>query len=180
MAAHQAPLSLVFSRQNTGVGCHVLLQCMKVKSESEITQSCPTLSDPMDYSLSGSSTHGIFQARVREWVTIAFSNGLLNFLYLHDSVLEGYTFLRICPFLPSCPFYWHVVADSSLLWSFVFLCYLSWFLIFLILPIWFFSLIFFMSLANSLSILFIFSKNQLLALLIFAMVTFVSFHLFLL
>ena len=45
-------------------GCHFLLQCMKVKSESEVTQSCPTLSDPMDYSLPGSSTHGIFQARV--------------------------------------------------------------------------------------------------------------------
>ena len=53
--------------KNTGVGCHFLLQCMKVKSESEIAQSCPTLSDPMDCSLPGSSTHGIFQARVLEW-----------------------------------------------------------------------------------------------------------------
>ena len=59
--------------KNTGVGCHFLLQCMKVKSESEVTQSCPTLSDPMDYSLPGSSTYGIFQARVLEWVAIAFS-----------------------------------------------------------------------------------------------------------
>ena len=50
--------------KNTGVGCHFLLQCMKVKSESEVTQSCPTLSDPMDCSLPGSSAHGIFQARV--------------------------------------------------------------------------------------------------------------------
>ena len=58
---------------NTGVGCHFLLQCMKVKSESEVTQSCPTLSDPMDCSLPGSSIHGIFQARVLEWVAIAFS-----------------------------------------------------------------------------------------------------------
>ena len=49
--------------KNTGVGCHFLLQCMKVKSESEVTQSCPTLSDPMDYSLSGSSVHGIFQSK---------------------------------------------------------------------------------------------------------------------
>ena len=57
--------------KNTGVGCHVLLQCMKVKSESEVARSCPTLSDPMDCSLSGSSTHGIFQARILEWVTIA-------------------------------------------------------------------------------------------------------------
>ena len=58
---------------NTGVGCHFLLQCMKVKSESEITQSCPTVSDPMDCSPPGSSIHGIFQARVLEWVAIAFS-----------------------------------------------------------------------------------------------------------
>ena len=50
--------------KNTGVGCHFLLQCMKVKSESEVAQSCPTLSDPMDCSLPGSSVHGIFQARV--------------------------------------------------------------------------------------------------------------------
>ena len=52
--------------KNTGVGCHFLLQCMKVKIESEVTQSCPTLSDPMDCSLPGSSVHGIFQARVLE------------------------------------------------------------------------------------------------------------------
>ena len=60
--------------KNTGVGCHFLLQCMKVKSESEVTQSCPTLSDPMDCSLSGSSIREIFQARVLEWGAIAFSN----------------------------------------------------------------------------------------------------------
>ena len=59
--------------KNTGVGGHFLLQCMKVKSESEVTQWCPTLSDPMDYSLPGSSIHGIFQARVLEWGAIAFS-----------------------------------------------------------------------------------------------------------
>ena len=59
--------------KNTGVGCHFLLQCMKVKSESEVAQSCPTLSDPMDCSPLGSSVHGIFQARVLEWVAIAFS-----------------------------------------------------------------------------------------------------------
>ena len=60
--------------KNTGVGCHFLLQCMKVKSESEVAQSCPTLGDPMDCSLPGSSIHGIFQARVLEWVAIAFSD----------------------------------------------------------------------------------------------------------
>ena len=57
--------------KNTGVGCHFLLQCMEVKSESEVTQLCPTLSDPMDCSLPGSSVHGIFQARVLEWVAVA-------------------------------------------------------------------------------------------------------------
>ena len=60
--------------ENTGVGCHFLLQCMKVKSESEVAQSCLTLSDPMDCSLTGSSVHGIFQARVLEWDAIAFSD----------------------------------------------------------------------------------------------------------
>ena len=59
--------------KNTGVGCHFLLQCMKVKSESEVAQSCPTLSDPMDCSPSGSSIHGIFQARLLEQGAIAFS-----------------------------------------------------------------------------------------------------------
>ena len=66
--------------KNTGVGCHVLLQCMKVKSESEVTQSCPTLSDPMDCSLPGSSIHGIFRARVLEWGAIAFSENMLSLL----------------------------------------------------------------------------------------------------
>ena len=59
--------------KNTGVGCHFPLQCMKVKSKSEVAQSCPTLQDPMDCSLPGSSVHGIFQARVLEWGAIAFS-----------------------------------------------------------------------------------------------------------
>ena len=59
--------------KNTGMGCHFLLQCMKGKSESEVTQLCPTLSDSMYCSLPGSSVHGIFQARLLEWVSIAFS-----------------------------------------------------------------------------------------------------------
>ena len=59
--------------KNTGVGCHFLLQCMKVKSESEVIQSCLTLSHPMDCSLPGSSIHGIFQARVLEWGATALS-----------------------------------------------------------------------------------------------------------
>ena len=73
--------------KNTGVGCHFLLQCVTVKSESEVAQSCPTLSDPMDYSPPGSSTHGIFQARVLEWGAIAFSVGpsvLLQMALFHS------------------------------------------------------------------------------------------------
>ena len=58
--------------KNAEVGCH-FLQCMKVKRESEVAQSCLTLRDPVDCSLPGSSVHGIFQARVLEWVAIAFS-----------------------------------------------------------------------------------------------------------
>ena len=72
-AAHQAPHPWDSPGKNTGLGCHFLLQCTKVKSESEVVQSCPTLSEPMDCSLPGSSVHGIFQARVLEWVAIAFS-----------------------------------------------------------------------------------------------------------
>ena len=59
--------------KNTGVGCHFLLQCMRVKNQNEVIQLCPILSDLMDYSLPGSSVHGIFQARVLEWDAIAFS-----------------------------------------------------------------------------------------------------------
>ena len=69
--------------KNTGVGCHFLLQCMKVKSESEVAQSCPTLSNPMDYSLPGSSIHGIFQARVLECqasLSITNSQSLLKLM----------------------------------------------------------------------------------------------------
>ena len=92
--------------KNTGVSCHFLLRCMKVKSESEVSQLCPTLSNPLDCSPPGSSVHGIFQARVLEWAAIAFSvrrtkfkkkkKGTLNFgtngnvkLYNHSCVLSG-------------------------------------------------------------------------------------------
>ena len=61
--------------KNTGVGCHFLLQCMKVQSESEVAQSCPTLSDPMDCSPPGSSVHGIFQARALEWGAVYKAHG---------------------------------------------------------------------------------------------------------
>ena len=70
--------------KNTGVGCRFLLQCMKVKSESEVAQSCPTLCDPIDYSLPGSSVHGIFQARVLDWVATV---GTLNIYSMKTSHL---------------------------------------------------------------------------------------------
>ena len=72
-AAHQASRPWDSPGKNTGLGCQFLLQCMKVKSESEVAQSCLTLRNPMDCSLPGSSIHGIFQARVLEWGAIAFS-----------------------------------------------------------------------------------------------------------
>ena len=79
--------------KNTGVGCHCLLQCMKVKSESEDAQSCPTPSDLMDCSLPGSSIHGIFQARVLEWGAIAFSGEATlrytNFQAVGNELLEN-------------------------------------------------------------------------------------------
>ena len=78
--------------KNTGVGCHFLLQCMKVKSKSEVAQSCLTLHDPMDWSLPGSSVYGIFQARVLEWGAIAFSNGWLLLLLL----LSCFSHVRLC------------------------------------------------------------------------------------
>ena len=95
-AAHQAPRPWVSPCKNTGVSCHFLLQCMKVKSESEVAPSCPTLSDPMDCSLPGSSIHGIFQARVLEWGAIAFSQQIQ---YVNStSVFLVYKML--CEYLP--------------------------------------------------------------------------------
>ena len=73
--------------KNTGVGCHFLLQCMKVKSESEVAQSCLTLRGPMDHSLPVSSVHGIFQARVLEWGATALS---------HEQ-RRIYQFFQLCP-----------------------------------------------------------------------------------
>ena len=84
MAAHQAPPSPGFSRQEHSSGLHFLLQCLKVKNEREVTQSCPTLRNPMDCSLPGSSVHGIFQASVLEWGAIAFSRGQYTMLLIID------------------------------------------------------------------------------------------------
>ena len=98
-AAYQAPLSLGFSRQEQWNGLPFLLQCMRVKSESEITQSCPTLSDPMDYSPPGSSIHGIFQARVLELCAIAFSNLYLNVVFFKQFPSINLTYVFICPLI---------------------------------------------------------------------------------
>ena len=73
MAAHRLPRPWDSPGKNTGVGCHFFLQRMKVKSESEVAQSCLTLSNPMDRSPPGSPIHGILQVRVLEWGAIAFS-----------------------------------------------------------------------------------------------------------
>ena len=88
--------------KNTGVGCHFLLQCMKVKSESEVAQSCSTLSDPMDCSLPGSSTQGIFQARVLEWGAIAFSVMRLRFFFFFFNLLFLNLFFSVCSLFLKC------------------------------------------------------------------------------
>ena len=88
--------------KNTGVGCHFLLQCMKVKSESEVAQSCPTPSD-MDCSPPGASIHGIFQARVLEWVAIAFSDKFYD-LSIHSASIY---------WAPACVLSCSVVFNSS-------------------------------------------------------------------
>jgi len=89
--------------KNTGVGCHFLLQCMKVKGESEVTQSCPTLSDPMDCSLPGFSIHGILQARVLEWGAIAFSDSILYIpLFIVSQKSHLHTLVSISSMLRSC------------------------------------------------------------------------------
>ena len=94
--------------KNTGVGCHVLLQCMKVKSESEVAQSCPTPSNLMDCSLPGSSVHGIFQARVLEWGAIAFSLSTPPVKHQnrvvpnHNTFFEIYWFSKLWEILVRC------------------------------------------------------------------------------
>ena len=77
--------------KNIAVGCHFLLQCVKVKSESEVAQSCPTPSDPMDCSPPGSSIHGIFQARVLEWGAICFSAIISNYIQIKWTTWKKWT-----------------------------------------------------------------------------------------
>ena len=93
------------SGKNTGVGCHFLLQCIKVKREREVTHSCLTLSDPVDCSLPGSSIHGIFQTRVLEWGAIAFSGIYTilsqpeNFNYMFFILMHEMPFLIVSTWL---------------------------------------------------------------------------------
>ena len=89
--------------KNTGVGCHFLLQCVKVKSEREVAQSCPTLSDPVDHSLPGSSVHGIFQARALEWGAIAFSDKITSVSKMENLVSfpKFHSLFFFLPFPPS-------------------------------------------------------------------------------
>ena len=89
--------------KNTGVGCHFLLQRMKVKSESEVTQSCPTLSDPVNCSLPGSLVHGIFQARPLEWGAIAFSAA--HILPCPTSSSEN-SLICVCVCVCACDLFW--------------------------------------------------------------------------
>ena len=81
--------------KNTGVGCHFLLQFMKVKSEREVAQSCPTPSDPMDCSLPGSSVHGIFQARVLEWGAIWQGGAKASFFTFHAIFMKKQLFASL-------------------------------------------------------------------------------------
>ena len=89
--------------KNTGVGCHFLLQCMKVKSESEVAQSCPTLNDPMDCSPPGSSIHGICQARVLEWgAMISSLSHSIVFLYFFALITKEGFLISPCYSLELC------------------------------------------------------------------------------
>ena len=89
--------------KNTGVGCHFLLQCMKVRDESEVAQSCPTLRDPMDCSLPGSSIHGIFLVKVLEWGAIAFSDKLSHTCLKTTDVCVCVCVCVCDKWLQSCP-----------------------------------------------------------------------------
>ena len=104
--------------KNTGVGCHFLLQCMKAKSEREVAQSCPTLSDPMDCSLPGSSVHGIFQPRVLEWGAIAFSIYMYICLYMCKVYMcvyiYIYTYTHTCVYV--CVYLCIRTSLNSVIW----------------------------------------------------------------
>ena len=116
-----SPVPGILQARTLGVGCHFLLQCMKVKSESEVTQSCPTGRDPMDYSLPGSSANGIFQARVLERVAIAFSNVLpkfLNLRFIFWSILGNRDF-QIVKYIPN-DILKYITRSNIFIWVFTF------------------------------------------------------------
>ena len=98
--------------KKTGVGCHFLPQCVKVKSESEVAQSYRTLSDPMDCSLPGSSVHGVFQARVLEWGAIAFSESSF-YLRLNNWVLMYHLYGMTVTHHPAALAFYHASSYSS-------------------------------------------------------------------
>ena len=103
--------------KNTGVGCHFLLQCIKVKSESEVAQSCSSLSDPMDCSLLGPSVHGIFQARLLEWGAVQFLNKQSLFFQIkyskNKSSLKKNSMSSVCFLCLLCNFYFLVIHQFS-------------------------------------------------------------------
>ena len=111
--------------KNTGVGCHFLLQCVKVKSEREVSQSCPTLSDPMDCSPPGFSVHGVFQARVLEWGAIAFSINSSRSLLIESCIFSILfpEFLIIFTIIILNSFSGSLPTSSSFTWTSVFLVY---------------------------------------------------------
>ena len=110
--------------KNTGVCCHFPLQCTKVKRESEITQSCLSPSDPVDCSLPGSSVHGILQARVLEWVAIAFSKVTCKCLQSQMFALSITKLpINVCSWdcvlitIPISMTYWIIKSDLNLLFT---------------------------------------------------------------
>ena len=110
MAAHEAPPSLGFSRQEHWRGLPFPSPMHESESDSEVAQSCPTLSDPMDCSLPGSSVHGIFQARVLEWGAIAFSDSNAT------SCLKNHflCFYRLKVWVPFKFIYWKLMPKVTL------------------------------------------------------------------
>ena len=107
--------------KNTWVGCRFLLQCIKVKSESEVAQSCLTLCNPMDWSLPGSSIHGIFQARVLEWGAIAFSEAVYkcHYIQLNDDAFEFNYVLTIFCLMDLSIHFWLKCIDHFIWFDFL-------------------------------------------------------------
>ena len=127
---------------NNGVGCHFLLQCIKVKSEGEVAQSCLTLHDPMACSPPGSSVHGILQARVLEWVAMSFSS-----FFLCDGRDQLYCYFRKIAFLFS--FVTHTHPMSSCSPPHIFILFFEFFLICHIFGLFVFITIFLIQNVNS-------------------------------